>query len=745
MDIYIIIVVVLFLLAITDLVVGVSNDAVNFLNSAIGAKAGKFKMLMLLTVFGVIIGAAFSGGMMEVARKGIFHPENFYFNEIMFIFFAVMLTDILLLDTFNTIGLPTSTTVSIVFELLGAAVAMSLIKVYTQVDHLAIAEYINTSKALAIIMGILLSVIVAFSVGAIVQWFSRLLFSFNLDKRMKYFGAILGGIAITAITYFMLIKGVKSASFMTDTVKEWIFDHTLIIMGSSFVFWTITLEILYLLFKINILRVIVLIGTMALAMAFASNDLVNFIGVPLAGFESYKIFKASAGADAGTFSMDLLAGPVKTQSYFLILAGIIMAATLWKSRKARSVVKTSVDLSRQGEGDERFGSSLLARQIIRTSLKFNTGISVIVPKYIKSRIQKQFDNSNQFADLPIAERPSFDMLRASINLIVASILISIGTSLKLPLSTTYVTFMVAMGTSLADKAWGRESAVYRITGVISVIGGWFFTAFSAFTVASIVLVIVYFGGITAIILLVLLVSFFLYRSSKSHNKKQDEETSVKKFTESTSFNKELHDNIKEYIIEIQYILENTFNGIRGFKFKKLKKCKKQIKQLNKDTVKYKNDLYPILSTQMIDFEETGVLYVQAMDYLREAVDSLKHICSPCYQHIDNNHKELSDAQRHDIKTLSKTMDSTLTLLVQSFDSFESNDTNLKIDELNQLIKSIRKAQVKRIRSKEDSTRTSILIINILQESQNIADKLNKLTNCYLNINTKLSNTDQNQY
>lgn len=737
MDIYLIIVIILFALAITDLVVGVSNDAVNFLNSAIGSRAGKFTLLMVLTAIGIVIGAIFSGGMMEVARKGIFNPQYFYFNEIMLMFFAVMLTDILLLDTFNTMGFPTSTTVSIVFELLGAAVAMAIIKIATQADALNFAEYINSSKALAIIFGILISVVIAFTSGAIIQWLARLLFSFKLDKKMKYYGAILGGIAITSITYFMLIKGIKHAPFMTEEVETWIHNNTLLILFVSFAFWAIFLQGLFLLFKTNILRVIVLFGTMALAMAFASNDLVNFIGVPLAGLSSYNIFIESGANNPSALSMELLAGPVKTKFVFLLLAGLIMGVTLWMSKKARSVVKTSVDLSRQNEGVERFGSSLLARQIVRTGIKVGQATSHILPRKAKKYIKKQFDNSNQFEDIPLAERPAFDMLRASINLVVASILIAIGTSLKLPLSTTYVTFMVAMGTSLADKAWGRESAVYRITGVISVIGGWFITAFVAFTVAAIVLTIINFGGIISMLILVLIAAFIIYRSSKLHNKKEKEE-SAQNYTENLNFKQELHNKLNLYLLDIKDICLSSLKGITNFKLKKLKKCKKRTKKLTKNSINYKYEMYPTLSRKGINFEQAGIYYVQTVDYLRETVDCLNYISTPIYEHVDNNHKELSKPQVKDIKVLQKLIDNLFDQVMECYNGNLSQDAlNSNIDDFNQQISELRNTQIKRIRAKKDSTKTSILILNILQESQNLINVLKKLVDSYLKINSTL--------
>ncbi|MGM0408880.1 MAG: inorganic phosphate transporter, partial [Bacteroidota bacterium] len=446
---YLIIVVILFALAISDLIVGVSNDAVNFLNSAIGSKVAPRYVIMIIASVGIIIGTTFSSGMMEVARKGIFHPDQFYFSEIMIIFLAVMITDILLLDIFNTLALPTSTTVSIVFELLGSAVAVSIVKISRLGESLSeMSNYINSAKALAIISGILLSVVVAFTVGSIIMYITRLFFSFNYKRTFKYFGAIWGGIAITAITYFILIKGAKGTSFLTDATAEWIKTNATLIIFYSFVGWTILLQILYWLVRLDILKLVVLVGTFALAMAFAGNDLVNFIGVPLAGLKSYQAFMADPTTDPNGLLMVALTGKAKANTLLLLIAGMVMVITLWLSKKARRVTETEVNLSRQSSGNERFGSSMLSRTLVKAALDISNTTDKILPKTTKKFLEKRFDPSEYQNSLKNQkDAPSFDMVRASVNLTVASVLIAFATSLKLPLSTTYVTFMVAMGTS----------------------------------------------------------------------------------------------------------------------------------------------------------------------------------------------------------------------------------------------------------------------------------------------------------
>ena len=521
-DPYILMLIALAILATVDLVVGVSNDAVNFLNSAIGSKAIAIRNIMIIASIGVFFGAITSSGMMEVARKGIFNPGMFMFQDIMFIFMAVMITDILLLDVFNTLGMPTSTTVSIVFELLGAAVAISLIKI-SQNDAESISaiwNYINYEKASLIIFGILLSVVVAFSVGALVQFVSRLIYSFNFEKRPSYINALFGGFAITAITYFIIIKGMKGTPYYKD-VKYLIEDNTLSIIAGSFLLWTIISQVFIKFFNLNVLKLIIGIGTFSLAMAFSGNDLVNFIGVPIAAWNSYEAWSIS-GVEANAFSMEILAKKVPSNVWLLLIAGGIMVVTLWTSSKARNVIKTGIDLSRQGEGHEKFQPNPLSRLVVRASMGINAGLTYVLPAktiaFVDSKFQKPV------IELPkdkTYELPAFDMVRASVNLIVAGILISIATSLKLPLSTTYVTFMVAMGTSLADRAWGRESAVYRVAGVINVVGGWFLTAITAFLAAALVAYLISWDMVMIPVLLVL-VAFLIGRNTIIHRKKSKE-------------------------------------------------------------------------------------------------------------------------------------------------------------------------------------------------------------------------------
>ena len=511
---YLFIVIFLFILAIFDLVVGVSNDAVNFLNSALGAKAAPTRLILGIAALGIFVGAALSNGMMDIARHGIYQPEHFYFSEIMCILLAVMLTDVVLLDVFNSLGMPTSTTVSMVFELLGGTFALSIIKIIG--DHtLNFGDLLNTDKALSVILAIFVSVAIAFFFGTIVQYISRIIFSFNYKKTSKYFAGIFGGLATTAIIYFILIKGIKDTPFMPDSYKNWINENTSFLVFYCIIGFTILMQFFYWL-RINVFKIVVLLGTFALALAFAGNDLVNFIGVPLAGFSSYMDITSQPGTvNPGTYLMTSLMGSAKTPWYFLIASGTIMVIALFTSRKAQNVVKTSLDLSRQEEGEEAFGTSPVARVIVRVSSNMASSIQNIIPVKTKQWIDSRFNQDEAI----LKEGAAFDLIRASVNLVLGSLLIALGTSLKLPLSTTYVAFMVAMGTSLADRAWGRESAVYRITGVLSVIGGWFITAGAAFFICFFVTLIIHYGGFVAIIILVALAIFLLIRSQFAFNKK----------------------------------------------------------------------------------------------------------------------------------------------------------------------------------------------------------------------------------
>lgn len=724
--IYIVLVGILFLLAASDLVVGVSNDAVNFLNSAIGSKVAPFKVIMIIASLGIIVGATFSSGMMEVARKGIFNPQFFYFSEIMIIFLAVMITDIILLDAFNTYGMPTSTTVSIVFELLGAAVGIAIIKGYSDPQALDLSQYINSAKALAIISGILMSIVISFTVGAIVQFLTRLVFSFNYKTNIKRYGAIWGGVAITAITYFILIKGAKGASFMSNELKESIVENTWMIIIVSFVAWTTLLQLFSWFTSFNVLKMIVLVGTFALAMAFAGNDLVNFIGVPLAGYESFNSFIATVGTNPDGFLMSDLTEQVKTPTFFLLIAGLIMVVTLWLSKKAKTVTKTELNLARQDAGFERFGSSGFARTLVRTSSNMSKRINTLLPASVVAAIDKRFDQSKLVTEEEKEEEaPAFDLIRASVNLVVASILISFATSLKLPLSTTYVTFMVAMGSSLSDRAWGRESAVYRITGVFSVIGGWFLTAFSAFSIAFIVAFILYYGGFISVFVLIALAIFLIYRTHRIHKKLSadaiDVEQDVSTISETNiaeKSSKTIIKNLKKVAIEY----EMTIIGMENEDVKILKQSSKEIAKITAKTKYLKDNINVIIDKLKEDSENTAYYFVEVLDYMREMLHSITFINSPVYEHVDNHHKPLIDEQLAELKAFHdglKQLIEKVTNAMGSGDYGEFDSILEKQAELIKYVKKISKAQIKRLKEGQVGTKNSILYLNIINESKNL--------------------------
>ena len=737
-DPYILMLVALAILAIVDLVVGVSNDAVNFLNSAIGSKAISVRNIMIIASLGVFFGAITSSGMMEVARKGIFNPNMFMFQDIMFIFMAVMITDILLLDIFNSLGMPTSTTVSIVFELLGAAVCISLIKISAN-DSQSLSDiwkYINHEKAIQIINGILLSVVVAFSVGAIVQFISRVIYSFNFEKRATYINALFGGFAITAITYFIIIKGMKGTPFYKD-IKFLIEGNTLSIIIGSFVAWSIISQILIKAFKVNILKLIIGVGTFSLAMAFSGNDLVNFVGVPIAAWNSYQAWEVS-GVAADSFSMGILAKKVPSNVWLLLLAGAIMVITLWTSSKAQNVIKTGIDLSRQGEGHEKFQPNPLSRVVVRFAMFINKGISYVVPEKTLAFVDSKFQKP--IISLPkdkTYELPAFDLVRASVNLIVAGILISIATSMKLPLSTTYVTFMVAMGTSLADRAWGRESAVYRVAGVINVIGGWFLTAITAFLAAALVAYLISWDMIMIPVLLAA-VAVLIGRNTLMHRKKS-KEVKKQEYIEREDLItingviEESSDHISEVASRVNKLYTNVVDDLANHDLNKLRKTDKHVGKLNDEIDGLKDGVFYFIKS----LDETSVqasrFYIMVLGYLQDVAQSISYISRASYKHVNNNHKNLKKAQLNDLKEI----DNVLTTLLQKVSDVFQNRTFDKLDAvlvekqalLNDVSSSIEK-QVERIRTDETSPKNTTLYFSVLLETKDLISALMSLLQTY---------------
>ena len=735
-NIYLIMVIALAGLAIADLVVGVSNDAVNFLNSAIGSKALSFRTIMIVASLGIACGAIFSSGLMEVARKGIFNPGEFYFNEIMFIFMAVMITDILLLDFFNTLGMPTSTTVSIVFELLGAAVAMALIKIAAAGDSFTeVVNYINTTKAMQIILGILLSVLVAFTIGAIVQWVSRVLLSYDFEKKAKWVGALFGGIALAAITYFIFMKGIKGTPYASEefdliggvTIKDFLENEVMIIVVISLIVWTTMSYLLISLTRINIYKVIIGVGTFALALAFAGNDLVNFIGVPIAAYQSYEAWSVS-GIPATEFGMEVLATKVPTPTLLLFISGLIMVATLWLSKKARYVTETEINLARAGESKERFQPNILSRNLVRFTLMAARYTNLVVPDSILNRINKRF--ARNVIKLPKGkthELPAFDMVRAAVNLMVASILISIATSYKLPLSTTYVTFMVAMGTSLADRAWGTDSAVFRVAGVLNVIGGWFMTAIIAFVAAGAILALISFGKGAAIAILLFVAILLLARNYISHKKKltiQREEDSLIR-AESSSVQgviEESAQNISNVMKRSGKLYRNSIDGLSRQNLDLLKKNKNNVGKLSTEIDDLRDHLFYFIKNLDENSVEASNLYINILGDLTDITQSLEYITKISHKHVNNNHKKLKYNQFKELAEINQQLDTLFARTKQAFNnrSFEEIGEILKSKhDLNNMVSEKIDRQVERTRTEESSPKNTTLYFSILLETRDL--------------------------
>ncbi|WMI68659.1 inorganic phosphate transporter [Mangrovimonas sp. YM274] len=748
-NIYLLMIVALGVLAIADLVVGVSNDAVNFLNSAIGSKAFSFKTIMIVASIGVAVGAIFSSGMMEVARKGIFNPGQFMFSEIMIIFMAVMITDILLLDFFNSVGMPTSTTVSIVFELLGASVAMALIKIANDGGTFSdVVNYINTSKATEIIFGILLSVVVAFTIGAIVQWVSRLLLSYDFERKAKWVGALFGGFALTAITYFIFMKGIKGTNYAKEsfdilggeTISHFLEHQVLIIVAISLVFWSLLSFALIMFAKTNIYKLIILVGTFALALAFAGNDLVNFIGVPIAGWQSFQAWTAS-GAAPETFAMASLASKVPTPTFLLMAAGLIMVITLWFSSKAKDVVKTSLDLSSQEETKERFQPNFLSRGFVRTAILMSQISAYILPESWQAKIDQQFEKPViTLKKDKTYELPAFDLVRAAVNLMVAAVLISIATSMKLPLSTTYVTFMVAMGTSLADRAWGAESAVYRVAGVINVIGGWFFTALIAFVSAAVIAYFLNWNVKVMVPVLLLLATIILVRNYLSHSKKSKEQKAEDRLlkAESSSVQGVIYesaDNIANVVNRGNRIYTNAINGLAKQDLAMLKKNKKQVVKLSDEIDELRDNIFYFIKN--LDESSVGAsnFYINVLGYLQDMTQSLEYISKASHKHINNNHKKLKFSQIKELKEVDERFERLFQNTKHAFEtnSFEEIGQILnRKEEIVSLVTDKIQKQVERTRTEESSPKNTTLYFSMLLETKDLLNATMNLLEEYYN-------------
>ncbi|MGB1020166.1 MAG: inorganic phosphate transporter [Flavobacteriaceae bacterium] len=733
-NVYLFLILLLSLLAIGDLIVGVSNDAVNFLNSAIGSRVFSFRNIMIFASIGIACGAVFSSGMMEVARKGIFNPGAFYFDEIIFIFTAVMLTDILLLDFFNTLGMPTSTTVSIVFELLGAAVITALIKLVSKGESVAnIAAYINTDKATQIIFGIVLSVFIAFTIGALVQWLCRLLIGYNFTKK-RASNIIIGGLALSSISNFILIKGIKGTPFANvtfelleqQTISVFMDQNSLLVNSIGFVFWLLFSYVFIRFLKINIYKVIIGVGTFALALAFAGNDLVNFIGVPIAAFQSYEAWAVSNLA-ASEFTMDVLAQKVPTPTFLLLGSGLIMILTLWFSSKAKRVVKTSLDLSNQSLTKERFKPNWVSRSIVRGFIFLSDWGSNLLSDQQKAKLSRRFTPIALTKDAQ-GLSPAFDTLRASINLVVAALLISWATSLKLPLSTTYVTFMVTMGTSLADRAWGSDSAVYRVAGVLNVISGWFFTAFIAFAVSGLIVYLIHLGGPEVVAIIFLLIVLIIGRNFiKQHQQSKEEKAVQQAFRmESKSF----IGVIDESATSIATLFENSYDiysklveSLSKNKLNGLQKSKKEAKRLSRQIEELRDQVFYFIRNLEEKSISASAFYIQLLGILHDVSEDLNYLTKIGEAHVDNNHRKLKLSQIRDLDEIrlafKKLKKETLEAFAKKNNIKEFEDVLLEKNGAMTLLEDKITTQIERTRLEETSPKNTTLYFNILLRSRDL--------------------------
>ncbi len=727
---YTTIIVILFVLAIADLIVGVSNDAVNFLNSAIGSKAISMRTILTVAGIGVLVGAVFSSGLMEVARKGVFAPELFYFDEIIIIFFAVLITDILLVDIFNSFGIPISTTVSVIFELLGAAVCVSVIKIFNEPSlQESLVDFINIDKATTYSFFILSSVFISFFIGAIVQYVSRMLFTFKHLESPIWLRTLFGGISLASITYFILIKGINTISFISEDFIIFIKSNTYLVLLSCFVFWTL-ISFSIKLYKLNLFKFIIIFGTFALALAFAGNDLVNFIGVSIAAWQSFELWLESFqlyGTLPSEFKMTALSGEIVTPTYILLIAGIIMILTLWFSSKAQYVVQTGVNLSRQGEGEERFRANLLARQMVR--LFFGIGVSVkrVWPNSFKSFVKSRFEkNQSDFYKKGIT-KPAFDMLRASVNLVVASILISIATNFTLPLSTTYITFMVAMGTSFGDKAWGRESAVYRVAGVLNVLASWVLTAFIAFFAACLIALVIYFGEIYATLTLVIFVFVILVKTGINHSKKIKTELNNKRYNRIdiitiNDITSETSQNITKIIGGLNTRYVELVNSLGYHDHVRLKKILKQFPDLENEIVDLKGNVFYYIKSLENNTVEASKFYLLTIDYLQDMVRCMSFMINSSSNYVSNNHRNLKFNQIRDLKRISNDLNEFFIHLNEVFDKNEFGEIKIllfKKNELLDLVSELIKKQIERIRTTDMSQQNTDLYFGILLETKDM--------------------------
>lgn len=729
--VFLIVVIVLLLLALVDLNVGVSNDAVNFLGSAVGAKAASMKVIFIVASLGILFGAVSSNGMMEITRNGVLHPQYFTASEVLTIFLSVMIADIVLLNIFNFMGMPTSTTVSMVFELIGGATAMAIVKTGLGGSDVPFAALLNTDKALTMILGIFLSVAIAFVFGVVVQHLARLLFTFNYKRNLKWKIGVFGGLSITTIIYFVLIKGLSDAAFMTPAVSGWIKSHTTLLLIVSLVFFSGLSQILYFL-KVNVFKVIIMVGTFALAMAFAGNDLVNFIGIPLAGLSTYQDFAHNATVPIDQYTMEALNAPAGTPAYVLVIAGAVMVFSLITSKKSKKVLQTSIGLSSQDTNTEMFGSSAVARVIVRRSLASANTFRRILPGRFKNWLHKRFDTSM----CDPGEAAAFDLVRGSVNIVLAGLLIALGTSLKLPLSTTYVAFMVAMGSSLADKAWGRDSAVYRVTGVFSVIGGWLFTALAAFLLGFIITLICRFGGAVAMVLVICLAAVIFVKMLSE--KKTEPEDSLLETLRNCNGEEEYSDIVLEHIRQsISGLVEFSRTAftkiIDGFIKEDINALRQVIADSKDRKIKMKilkrKEIKAIQLSKNKRMMRVNTWFHLSYNCVEEILYSLRRICEPVKEHIDNSFTPLDEkyfAELEEVKTkVLFSMDETIDV-IKTGDYTGLDELRGILKERKDYILAIRDRQMKRVQQGGDNLNVALLYLNIIQEAQELINELRHL-------------------
>jgi len=735
MNFYLVLIVILMTTAVVDLIVGVSNDAVNFLNSAIGSRVASFRVILTVASIGILCGSLFSSGMMEIARNGIFNPNYFPFDKIMIVFMAVMLTDIILLDFFNSLGLPTSTTVSLVFELLGAALVTGLLLTFDNgFGFEKWSEIINYSSAITIISGIFLSVFLSFALGSIVQHVARIIFTFKLKKSLRKYGAIFSGVAITAIVYFLLIKGAKGSSFISESQIKWISANTIVIVLISMVFWSIIIQVLMWWKKINPLKIVVLLGTFSLAMAFAGNDLVNFIGVSVAGLVSFQAWTAS-GIPASEFTLGILNEKIVTPTWLLFVGGLVMVATLWTNSKSRKVTETEVSLGRQDDGDEKFKPNLVSRALVGSAMWVGRQTERIIPERWSRNLSIRFEKENS-GDIA-ADQASFDLIRASINLVVASVLIAYGTSQKLPLSTTFVTFMVAMGSSFADQAWGRESAVYRVAGVINVIAGWLVTAVVALLASGLLALIMYYTGMVGPIVLTLMAGFLLVRSHLVFNKKEKEEKSENQLLEQKQLStnqaiEESRKNTVHALHTLQQVISQSLKALLNEDAEPLRKAHTELEKLKNQNEKFDSKIIKYVRKMEQGNLLTGRLYIRVFDLMQDLYQSTRLINDVVMSHVVNHHSPPKKKYAELTALLDNEFSNFTKAIIKSIESTQPVSVQAESEKLHALLSTSLDDLITDIQKDELGNRMGMLQTKVMLELRDLTETLADLNTAYRN-------------